>query len=222
MGVRKIQRFRFQGSNLCVTSHHDLTRLYRTPDTVTTSLCVMLAHTPLPSLPLTKATFPRLLALCPNPLPAKRYTTAVPPPSVTFDNLTLDLFRARLADPNVGPRVRFKYADTVKEAAVLVPLCVVDGKASVLFTLRSGNMRSHKGEIRWVEEKVKGQEDRVRSSKSNINSIFFDRICSFPGGKRGTRWIILLYHLTTICSGYLSHSGPPKEIQSGNLLHSRP
>ncbi|RUS15972.1 hypothetical protein BC937DRAFT_91745 [Endogone sp. FLAS-F59071] len=110
----------------------------------------LLPYTLLPLFPLTKATFPRLLALCPNPLTAKRYTTAAPPPSVTFDNLTLDLFRARLADPNVGPQVRFKYADNVKEAAILVPLCVVDGKASVLFTLRSGNMRSHKGEISLV------------------------------------------------------------------------
>ncbi|RUP19530.1 hypothetical protein BC936DRAFT_139311 [Jimgerdemannia flammicorona] len=78
-----------------------------------------------------------------------------PSQHITFDPSALDLFRERLASPSVIPPINFKYTEDVKEAAVLIPLCVVDGRASVLFTVRSGTMRRHKGEV------------------------------SFPGGKRG-------------------------------------
>ncbi|KAJ1928796.1 hypothetical protein IWQ60_001750 [Tieghemiomyces parasiticus] len=43
---------------------------------------------------------------------------------------------------------RFKYRSTgLREAAVLVPLCNVDGVPSVLFTVRSMNLRTHQGEV---------------------------------------------------------------------------
>ncbi|KAI8900980.1 NUDIX hydrolase domain-like protein, partial [Globomyces pollinis-pini] len=34
-----------------------------------------------------------------------------------------------------------------KEAAVLLPLCTVDGIASILFTVRSSKLRTHTGEV---------------------------------------------------------------------------
>ncbi|KAG1152370.1 hypothetical protein G6F37_000218 [Rhizopus arrhizus] len=45
------------------------------------------------------------------------------------------------------PRFKFKYQPNVKEAAVLLPLCIVQDKPSVLFTVRNMNLRTHRGEI---------------------------------------------------------------------------
>ena len=38
---------------------------------------------------------------------------------------------------------------TMKKAAVLVPLCTVNGEPSVLFTVRSSDLTHHKGEVRY-------------------------------------------------------------------------
>lgn len=40
----------------------------------------------------------------------------------------------------------------LKQAAVLVPLCHVDGVPSILFTLRASHLNSHRGEVRWVKQ----------------------------------------------------------------------
>lgn len=37
-----------------------------------------------------------------------------------------------------------------RQAAILVPLCMVDGFPSILFTLRSANLKKHSGEVRYV------------------------------------------------------------------------
>ena len=36
----------------------------------------------------------------------------------------------------------------MKQAAVLVPICTIDGHPSVLFTVRSSDLTHHKGEVR--------------------------------------------------------------------------
>jgi nudix motif 8 len=44
------------------------------------------------------------------------------------------------------PKIKWKL-DGKKEAGVLLPLCTVAGKPSILFTVRSSNLREHKGEV---------------------------------------------------------------------------
>lgn len=64
---------------------------------------------------------------------------------IVFDTATLSLFTKRLLN---SPKFKLNYKKDVKDAAVLVPLCVVEGKPSILFTVRNMNMRTHSGEIR--------------------------------------------------------------------------
>lgn len=64
---------------------------------------------------------------------------------ITLNTTNLLLFSRRLLN---CPKFKLNYQPNVKEAAVLMPLCVVDGKPSVLFTVRNMNMRTHRGEIR--------------------------------------------------------------------------
>jgi len=40
--------------------------------------------------------------------------------------------------------------DSVKLAAVLVPLCFVNKKPSILFTLRSSQMLEYRGQVRYI------------------------------------------------------------------------
>ncbi|GAN03471.1 nudix hydrolase 3 [Mucor ambiguus] len=63
---------------------------------------------------------------------------------IAFDTTTLSLFSKRLL---TSPKFKLNYKPNVKDAAVLVPLCVVEGKPSILFTVRNINMRTHSGEI---------------------------------------------------------------------------
>ncbi|KAF9906142.1 nudix (nucleoside diphosphate linked moiety X)-type motif 8 [Linnemannia zychae] len=75
---------------------------------------------------------------------------------IQFDKAFLDLARKRLEEGKDRANHHFDYCKDkpLREAAVFMPLCVVKGVPSVLFTLRSTKMRNHRGE------------------------------CSFPGGKR--------------------------------------
>ncbi|KAI8379178.1 NUDIX hydrolase domain-like protein, partial [Radiomyces spectabilis] len=61
-----------------------------------------------------------------------------------FDTQTLSLFSQRLRN---CPTFKFSYKKDCRDAAVLMPLCIVDNKPSVLFTVRNLNLRTHRGEI---------------------------------------------------------------------------
>ncbi|KAF9426425.1 hypothetical protein BGZ94_006535 [Podila epigama] len=81
--------------------------------------------------------------------------TSFPSPgSIQLDRTFMDLAKQRLAEKHVSHHFDYCKDKPVREAAVFMPLCIVKGVPSVLFTVRANNMRSHRGE------------------------------CSFPGGKR--------------------------------------
>lgn len=46
---------------------------------------------------------------------------------------------------------------SARRASVVIPLCNVDGVASVLFTKRSGRLRAHKNEVCFPGGKVRGK-----------------------------------------------------------------
>ena len=45
------------------------------------------------------------------------------------------------------PQKEFKYKGEVRKASVLIPLCIAEEQPSALFTLRSSNLRSHRGQV---------------------------------------------------------------------------
>ena len=47
----------------------------------------------------------------------------------------------------VPPKFQFKYKGIPHKASVLVPLCIVNQEASILFTVRSQTLRAHTGEV---------------------------------------------------------------------------
>ncbi|KAG0307962.1 nudix (nucleoside diphosphate linked moiety X)-type motif 8 [Dissophora globulifera] len=73
-----------------------------------------------------------------------------------FDRTFLGMIKDRLEEDKHQIAHHFDYCKDkpLREAAVMMPLCIMKGVLSVLFTIRSGKLRSHRGE------------------------------CSFPGGKR--------------------------------------
>ncbi|KAF8933758.1 NUDIX hydrolase domain-like protein [Dissophora ornata] len=76
--------------------------------------------------------------------------------NIQFDRAFLDMAKRRLEEEKHQISHHFDYCKDkpLREAAVLMPLCIVKGVPSVLFTMRSSKLRNHRGE------------------------------CSFPGGKR--------------------------------------
>ncbi|KAJ1675295.1 hypothetical protein EV182_001541, partial [Spiromyces aspiralis] len=78
-----------------------------------------------------------------------------------FDQATLDFIRHQLSLPpsklpDLGiPQHKYKVPeDRIVEAAVLVPLCIVDNKPSLLFEERSRNLNRHCGEVCFPGGKV--------------------------------------------------------------------
>ena len=75
------------------------------------------------------------------------------PEDLSFENILCDTNRRRVVDfmGSVDP-VRtlkmFGVKEGAKVQAVLVPLCLVDGEPSILFTLRSSSLKKHRGEVR--------------------------------------------------------------------------
>ena len=72
---------------------------------------------------------------------------------VTLENIFSDSNRQRVQEhldtvKPVRTLAMMGVKEPVRVAAVLVPLCVVAGEPSVLFTLRSSSLKKHRGEVR--------------------------------------------------------------------------
>ncbi|KAL1924058.1 uncharacterized protein VTP21DRAFT_7093 [Calcarisporiella thermophila] len=80
----------------------------------------------------------------------------------------IDVIRSRLNEysKKEGKRYKWKWDTTKKlsDAAVLMPLCVVDGQLSVLFTVRSLNLREHQGEISFPGGKRDSQDESLHAT----------------------------------------------------------
>ncbi|CAG8547886.1 13459_t:CDS:2 [Cetraspora pellucida] len=81
-------------------------------------------------------------------------------PIPDFDEKTIELIRTRLRNSVGKSHVKFKYdtSKAVKDAAVLMPFCVVQGEPSVLFTLRSNKLKSHNGEVSFPGGKKESED----------------------------------------------------------------
>lgn len=80
--------------------------------------------------------------------------TSFPPPPESFDDALLEAVRGRLSSLS-----RQRLRDDAPRAAVLVPFCHVEGKASVLFTRRSETVGTHKGHVSFPGGMVDDDDD---------------------------------------------------------------
>ncbi|CAI2164521.1 11331_t:CDS:2 [Funneliformis geosporum] len=85
--------------------------------------------------------------------------------TIDFTPESIELIRDRLKSSG---KLNYKFTyDTTKkieEAAVLMPLCVVDGKPSVLFTIRSLNLKTHTGEVSFPGGKKESTDASLEST----------------------------------------------------------
>ncbi|KAJ3275505.1 nudix (nucleoside diphosphate linked moiety X)-type motif 8 [Terramyces sp. JEL0728] len=77
-----------------------------------------------------------------------------PKSPIKFDRTILDNYKSIL---DRFPEKKWK-KETDFEAGILIPLCITNSKPSVLFTVRSSNLRSHNGEVSFPGGK-RDQED---------------------------------------------------------------
>jgi nudix motif 8 len=82
-----------------------------------------------------------------------------------FDDDVLDAVRVRLAG-----LARRRLTGDMPRAAVLVPLCHVDGRAAVLFTKRSDTVGTHKGQVSFPGGRVDADDkDAVHTALRELH-----------------------------------------------------
>ncbi|XP_065343045.1 mitochondrial coenzyme A diphosphatase NUDT8 [Cloeon dipterum] len=93
-----------------------------------------------------------------------RFAGAVPVRSVHLDVTSVlgqdNKQRCVQALRQMKPFRLLKDVEPEKKAAVLVPLCLVDGNLSLLYTVRSANLRTNRGEVSFPG----GMQDSIDSS----------------------------------------------------------
>ncbi|KAI8903178.1 NUDIX hydrolase domain-like protein [Gorgonomyces haynaldii] len=121
------------------------------------------------------------------------------------------------------PVVKWKYAkQPPNRASVLLPLCTVNEKPSILFTIRSGNLRSHTGEVSFPggkqdKEDVDDIDTALRETFEEI-AIHRDKIQVL-----GVDSSVPNYNMTTQVTpviGYLGEIDPRKIVYSKDEVQS--
>ncbi|KAJ3412837.1 nudix (nucleoside diphosphate linked moiety X)-type motif 8 [Chytridiales sp. JEL 0842] len=76
-------------------------------------------------------------------------------PDINLDPQSLQLYSQRIR-ANRSNVIRWKFTEPgpPKDAAVLIPLCMVDGKPSIIFTVRASKLRRHSGEVSFPGGRV--------------------------------------------------------------------
>ncbi|KAH6570133.1 hypothetical protein BASA50_004791 [Batrachochytrium salamandrivorans] len=86
----------------------------------------------------------------------KRLPLSFDPSAIVFDEATIAMYEKLLKASAITPpsginphHIRYKFPSNVpqREAAVLVPLCTVNGQACILLTVRGAHLRTHSNEV---------------------------------------------------------------------------
>ncbi|KAJ2302255.1 hypothetical protein IWW55_003499, partial [Coemansia sp. RSA 2706] len=83
------------------------------------------------------------------------------PPIAALDAAGMELVRRRLGNAlarGTPQHMQFKWSDSAGDAAVLMLLCTVDGRASVLFEERNNRLAAHGGEVCFAGGKADARD----------------------------------------------------------------
>ena len=86
----------------------------------------------------------------------------------------METFDEKRRGQRVLEGVKWKYKSSAREAAVCIPVCCVKGKPSILFTLRSSNLREHNGEVSFPGGKRDPEDaDLIETCRREVREEVF-------------------------------------------------
>lgn len=74
---------------------------------------------------------------------ARHYSAAFVPETIFNE----ENIKKTIAKFVAAPPIRLQTIEPAKKAAVLIPICLVDDKVSLLYTLRAANLKVHRGQV---------------------------------------------------------------------------